>query len=199
MNTTAKKSFILYSDIHDILQVLSDEEAGKLFKAIASYNLTGEKAETDNRVVNVILTIVTAQLERNKQKYQQICTQRSSAGRKGSEKRWKKQETKPEEQKTVKETSTEAGTETAPETAPETTLKTTPSQRREERITKSKEHFIKDMEAYADKYDRQMLNDFFRYWTELNPSHTKMRYEMQKTWETGKRLATWSKKSYNQP
>ena len=55
------------------------------------------------------------------------------------------------------------------------------------------------MEAYADKYDRQMLNDFYRYWTELNPSHTKMRYEMQKTWETGKRLATCSKKSYNQP
>ena len=195
MNTTAKKSFILYSDIHDILQVLSDEEAGKLFKAIASYNLTGEKAETDNRVVNVILTIITAQLERNKQKYQQICTQRSSAGRKGSEKRWKKQETKPEEQKTAKEAAPETATETVKETAP----KTTPSQRREERITKSKEHFIKDIEAYADKYDRQMLNDFYRYWTELNPSHTKMRYEMQKTWETGKRLATWSKKSYNQP
>ena len=65
-------------------------------------------------------------------------------------------------------------------------------------IKQTKERFIKDMEPYAEMYDRQMLNDFYRYWTELNPSKTKMRFEMQKTWETGKRLATWMRKSNNQ-
>ena len=51
---------------------------------------------------------------------------------------------------------------------------------------------------YTHDYDAAMLNDFYRYWTELNKQRTKMRFEMQKTWEVGKRLAMWSRKSYNQ-
>ena len=37
-----------------------------------------------------------------------------------------------------------------------------------------------------------MLDKFIDYWTELNKSGTKMRYELEKTWETSKRLATWA-------
>jgi len=38
-------------------------------------------------------------------------------------------------------------------------------------------------------------NDFLLYWTELNRSGTKMRFELQKTWETKRRLQTWLKNS----
>ena len=34
MKTAAKKSFILYTEINTQLQLLSDEEAGMVFKAI---------------------------------------------------------------------------------------------------------------------------------------------------------------------
>ena len=37
-----------------------------------------------------------------------------------------------------------------------------------------------------------MLNKFCDYWTELNRSETKMRFEMEKTFEISKRLATWA-------
>ena len=37
-----------------------------------------------------------------------------------------------------------------------------------------------------------MLRKFFDYWSEMNKSRTKMRYEGEKTWETSKRLATWA-------
>jgi len=36
-----------------------------------------------------------------------------------------------------------------------------------------------------------MLYKFFNYWSELNKSGTKMRFELEKTWEIEKRLATW--------
>ena len=39
-----------------------------------------------------------------------------------------------------------------------------------------------------------MLRAFYNYWTELNKSATKMRYELQQTFEIGKRLATWAGK-----
>ena len=39
-----------------------------------------------------------------------------------------------------------------------------------------------------------MLRAFFDYWTEPNKSRTKMRFELEKTWELGRRLATWAKR-----
>ena len=41
-------------------------------------------------------------------------------------------------------------------------------------------------------YDPKMIRAFFNYWTERNKSGTKMRFELEKTWETAKRLQTWA-------
>lgn len=40
-------------------------------------------------------------------------------------------------------------------------------------------------------YQPQTIRAFFNYWTEKNKSGTKMRFELEKTWETSKRLVTW--------
>ena len=37
----------------------------------------------------------------------------------------------------------------------------------------------------------EMCNAFLEYWTELNKSQTKMRFEMEKTWDTKRRLGRW--------
>ena len=63
-------------------------------------------------------------------------------------------------------------------------------------IEKRKSDFYESMVPFADLYDREMLNDFYQYWTELDKRRRHMRFEMQKTWETGKRLSTWSRKQY---
>ncbi|WP_197018051.1 hypothetical protein [Prevotella sp. HUN102] len=42
-------------------------------------------------------------------------------------------------------------------------------------------------------YQPQMIRAFFNYWTERNKSGTKMRFELEKTWETSKRLIIWAK------
>lgn len=41
-------------------------------------------------------------------------------------------------------------------------------------------------------YEPTMIRAFFNYWTEKNKSGTKMRFELEKTWETSKRLQTWA-------
>ena len=56
--------------------------------------------------------------------------------------------------------------------------------------------FYESMVPYADQYDRDMLNDFYQYWTEMDRRRRRMRFEMQKTWETGKRLSLWARKSF---
>lgn len=57
--------------------------------------------------------------------------------------------------------------------------------------------FGMSLKAYAGKYERKMLSDFFNYWSELNKSKTKMRFESQKTWELPLRLVTWENNKAN--
>lgn len=58
---------------------------------------------------------------------------------------------------------------------------------------KRKEAFYQTIIPYINKYSKEMLRDFFDYWSETNRSQTKMRFEQQPTWEVGKRLATWAR------
>jgi hypothetical protein len=51
--------------------------------------------------------------------------------------------------------------------------------------------FYADVAKFKDKYDPQMLRRFFDYWSEKTPDNKKMKFEQEKTWETGKRLSTW--------
>ena len=39
----------------------------------------------------------------------------------------------------------------------------------------------------------EQSNEFLDYWTETNRSETKMRFEMERTWNTRKRLFRWKK------
>ena len=57
---------------------------------------------------------------------------------------------------------------------------------------KNKIKFIETLEPYKKQYGADMLNAFFKYWTEPNPSKTKMRFELEKTWDVGLRLSNWA-------
>jgi hypothetical protein len=56
-----------------------------------------------------------------------------------------------------------------------------------------KERFKESISAYVEKYGRDMLNAFFKYWTEPNASNTKMRFELEKTWSVDLRLSNWAR------
>ena len=40
-------------------------------------------------------------------------------------------------------------------------------------------------------------DNFFLYWSELNKSGTKQKYELEKTWDLNRRLKRWSNSSFN--
>tara|TARA_Y100001951_G_C11279539_1_gene264370 strand:+ start:199 stop:999 length:801 start_codon:yes stop_codon:yes gene_type:complete len=60
------------------------------------------------------------------------------------------------------------------------------------RLIKRLESFTDDVYTHSDKHSKNTLKAFVDYWTETNKSKTKMRFEMEKTWDTGKRLGRWS-------
>lgn len=55
-----------------------------------------------------------------------------------------------------------------------------------------KKSFYQLLVPYVGQYPKEMIRAFFDYWSELNKSETKMRYELEKTWELPRRLATWA-------
>ena len=52
--------------------------------------------------------------------------------------------------------------------------------------------FLMEVSAFKELYSVEMLEAFIDYWTEPNKSKTKLRYELQKTFDIARRLKTWS-------
>ena len=62
----------------------------------------------------------------------------------------------------------------------------------ESKVEKRKTDFYNSLIPFLHQYPKEMIRAFFDYWSELNKSRTKMRFEGEKTWETNKRLMTWA-------
>jgi len=63
----------------------------------------------------------------------------------------------------------------------------------QKRISVFKESLYPFTKNKGGLYTAEMVKDFFEYWSELNKSETKMRWELQETFQISKRLATWLK------
>lgn len=57
--------------------------------------------------------------------------------------------------------------------------------------------FYDTLVPFVKQYGKEMLREFYNYWSEWNRSMTKMKWELQETWEVSKRLSTWAKRDDN--
>lgn len=62
-----------------------------------------------------------------------------------------------------------------------------------EELELNKNQFKDSLRDYINIYSTELLKSFFDYWSELNTSKTKMRFQEQKYFELSKRLATWKR------
>jgi len=76
------ESFILYKEHQELIEQLSPEQAGKLFKGLFSYVATGEAPELD-ALSNMAFTAIRQDLDRNAEKYEQKCEALRRNGAKG--------------------------------------------------------------------------------------------------------------------
>tara|TARA_R100000781_G_scaffold63337_1_gene40198 strand:- start:3208 stop:3867 length:660 start_codon:yes stop_codon:yes gene_type:complete len=61
-------------------------------------------------------------------------------------------------------------------------------------LSNRNEKFINEViQESKDILERSQIEQFIDYWTETNKSRTLMRYEMEKTWNTNKRILRWKK------
>lgn len=77
-----KDSFILYTEQKAVIDKLTDEQAGKIIKAIYEYVETDKMPQLDN-ILDLVITPFKLALDRNKAKYEQVSKVRAEAGAKG--------------------------------------------------------------------------------------------------------------------
>lgn len=54
--------------------------------------------------------------------------------------------------------------------------------------------FVVEVAKFSEIYQSQLLEAFIDYWTEPNRSKTKLRYQLEKTFDIARRLKTWAKR-----
>lgn len=79
-----KRSFILYTENAQQWNMLSDEKAGQLIKAILTYAETGKEIETDDGMLIMLFSIIKGKIDKDTEKYTKKCEK----SRESVKKRW---------------------------------------------------------------------------------------------------------------
>lgn len=77
-----KKSFIMYTDYQKHINLLSDEEAGKLIKAVLEYTNTSNEPKLPPAAY-MAFSFIKEQIDRDLEKWEDTCKKRSEAGKLG--------------------------------------------------------------------------------------------------------------------
>jgi hypothetical protein len=86
----------------------------------------------------------------------------------------------------VKESKGERNKKAGEPATPQSSLKNTLPDRKIE--------FGRELKPFVETYGAAMIRKFYDYWSEQNKSETKMKYELERTFEISKRLATWAQR-----
>jgi hypothetical protein len=81
-----KKSFVLYTDLLESIDHLSDQESGILFKHILKF-VNGQDSEIQDRIIMTAWKPIELQLKRDLEKWDKTLEQRSKAGKASAESR----------------------------------------------------------------------------------------------------------------
>lgn len=64
-------------------------------------------------------------------------------------------------------------------------------------ISKIQSEFYESLKQYIPDFTPKVLRDFFDYWSEPNKSMTKIKWQLERTWDSKKRLTRWSNNNFN--
>ena len=67
---------------------------------------------------------------------------------------------------------------------------------KEDIISRYQLEFFNDLIPFVDEFGKDTCREFYDYWTEPNPSKTKIKWQLEKTWDFRKRLTRWSNNNF---
>lgn len=200
-----KDSFIFHKEWRDAISGLPAEVRLEVYDAIIEYGISGTLAQLKPMAM-LAFNFVKAAIDRDNERYDAICKRNRENGKNGGRPR----KNPVGFQKTQNNPKNPVGFEEQEKGEKEIFPPAPPIKEKEKKEKESsalscgartktmeerKADFYNSLVPYVQKYGKEMVRDFYDYWTEVDTRyHTKFRFEMEKTWGTPNRLATWYRK-----
>jgi len=213
-----KKSFILYADLNHTLEKVPDDVAGRLFKIILEYVNDNNPVIENDLLLEVLFEPIKQTLKRDLQRWEQFRSKQSENGKKGGRPTKDVPDINVANIDESIDNQTDDLKEEQSETKPKNPILLEESQKslsvsvnvsdnvnvnenvivsKINNIDERKLKFASTLEPFLNIYGKDLLNDFYKYWTEPNKSNTKFKQELEKTWSLERRLETWSNNDFN--
>lgn len=181
------KAFKYKQSWHEILKYLSKEERGIILCAITDYAIDGKVAKIKPNALNVLFLKIKHEID--------VSASRSLTGSKGGFAKSKNFDMSGKRFDTFSKSFDMSGKNTEKENKEEIPPAPPLEEKKEKKenisIDIQKKKFREQLNDYAHLYTEEMLNQFCEYWTEPNKSKTKLRYQLEKTWDISLRLKRW--------
>jgi hypothetical protein len=144
---------------------------------------------------------IKQQLKRDLLKYETKREQYSEAGKRSAEaRRLKKLEAEKESneiQRTLTNVENRSTKSTVSVNVSDNVNVTDNVIKKKSNIIERKQDFKKSLLSFYPKYSKDLLNEFYSYWTEHGDKDKKMRFEKQTSFSTSRRLLRWGKNNFN--
>lgn len=172
-----KSYFILYADQAEVFINLPDDIAGKLIKIIFDY-VNDKNPEVEDLLLKVAFAPIKQQLKRDLKDWENVKSNRSTAGKKGMASRWGN--------KAITKDNAVIPAITNITVNDNVNVNVN-------NIEERKASFANSLKPYLSLYGPDMLNEFYAYWTEHGENDKKFRSEKEKSFSTERRLETWKR------
>lgn len=221
MEDKQRESFLFYRDWWESMKD-NDAIRYEVYDAIMTKVFDDIEPEV-SPMAKMALKFILPVIGRDHDKYNDVREKRKAAGIKGNEKRWGKSQTianvanatdaicESQMSQTIANVADNVNVNDNVNDNDNKNKKKTPKGVKKEKevaasaatpedeLKKRAGVFYKSLVQYVETYGKEMIRRFYDYWTEPNKSRTKMRYELERTWDTKRRLNTWASRENINP
>lgn len=200
-----KSGFIIYNDWKDLLDDLSLEDRGRVFTALFDVADGEDPDKIENPAARMLLKVMSKQMQKDADAYERKCEKNRDNARQRTQAN--ATERKPSQANATERKRTGGDNDNDKDNDKDNDFlkekektNVNVSKKESEKVgvaaeaatSARKEKFYASLVPFVDKYGKDMIREFFDYWSEMNRSKSKMRFEQQSTWELALRLKTWA-------
>ena len=183
-----KKSFILYVDQKDLFNKLPDDIAGKLIKHIYAY-VNDEDPKAEELIIEIAFEPIKQQLKRDLKLFEDVKVKRSEAGKVGASKRWNEMTNDAIECEPIANDGKRIKSMAKIAVNVNDNVNDINSN-----IKDRKQKFASSLVPFVELYGKELVRQFYEYWTEHGPKDKKMRFEKQTSFNLELRIKRWNQK-----
>ena len=175
-----KQSFILYSDIISTVERLPDDKAGQLFKLILEY-VNDRNPTVNDLLLEVAFEPIKLALKRDLKKWENYIEKQRENGKRGG---------RPKNPSLLEETQKTQAFFEKPKKA-DSVIVSVIDNVIKNNIEDRKKEFYNSVAFFTKSYSKELLREFYEYWTEHGEKDKKMRFEKETSFNIERRLNRW--------